>query len=92
MSYESFTYSERGDDSTSIRLGYHAIPSIQPLHLHIISSDFDSPCITTWKHIVSFKSMFFVTAGEVENHLKSSFVDSITLDMLTQRACTRCVG
>lgn len=76
-----------GDDkSTSFKLGYHAIPSLHPLHLHIISSDLDSPCVTTRKHITSFASMFFVTADEVENNLESAFVESISLDVRKERA------
>ena len=29
--------------TTVIRCGYHAIPSVEPLHVHIVSQDFDSP-------------------------------------------------
>lgn len=74
------------DESTSFKIGYHSIPSLHPLHLHIISSDLDSPCITTRKHIVSFSSKFFVTADEVENHLESAFVDSLSVAVRAQRA------
>ena len=75
-----------GDEPTSFKVGYHSIPSLLPLHLHIISSDLDSPCITTRKHIVSFSSTFFVTADEVENHLESAFVDSLSVNVRGQRA------
>ena len=65
--------------NTSMMLGYHAIPSLLPLHLHIISSDFDSPCITTRKHIVSFHSqLFFVTPESLECHIESAFAESAT--------------
>lgn len=74
------------DNSTTFRIGYHSIPSMHPLHLHIISSDLDSPCITRRKHVVSFTTRFFVTADEVENHLESSFVDSLSISVRTQRA------
>lgn len=70
----------------SFKIGYHSIPSLHPLHLHIISSDLDSPCVTTRKHIVSFSSDFFVTADEVENHLESAFVDSLPVAVRAQRA------
>jgi aprataxin len=56
------------------KLGYHAIPSLTPLHLHIISTDFDSSCMKTKHHINSFTSKFFVTAEALEAHLESAFV------------------
>ena len=74
------------DNSTTFRIGYHSIPSMHPLHLHIISSDLDSPCITRRKHVVSFTTRFFVTTDEVENHLESSFVESLSMTIRTQRA------
>lgn len=70
------------DDSQpmTMNLGYHAIPSFEPLHLHIISSDMDSDCITKRKHVVSFTSrLFFVDPEAVEQHLESAFVDAIPM-------------
>jgi aprataxin len=32
------------------RLGFHSAPSMRALHLHVISSDFDSPCLKNKKH------------------------------------------
>jgi aprataxin len=58
----------------TIKLGYHAIPSLTPIHLHIISSDFDSSCIKTKTHIQSFTTSFFITPEELEHHLESAFV------------------
>ena len=52
-------------------MGYHALPSLTPLHLHIISSDFDSECIKNKKHINSFtNSRFFVSPGVLEGHME----------------------
>ena len=52
-------------------MGYHAVPSLTPLHLHIISSDFDSECIKNKKHINSFTdSRFFVSPGVLEGHME----------------------
>lgn len=76
----------RDAKSNSFKIGYHSIPSLHPLHLHIISSDLDSPCITTRKHIVSFSSDFFVSSDELENHLESAFVDSVSVAVRVQRA------
>ena len=61
----------------SFRLGYHAIPSLKPLHLHIISEDFDAPSRVklTKKHILSNTTRFFVTADHLENHLRGSVIE-----------------
>lgn len=82
---------ESGNSHISIKLGYHAIPSLKPLHLHIISSDLDSTCITRRNHIQSFTSLFFVTPDELMNHLESAFVSlhppmSLFVDVRMQRA------
>ena len=58
---------------TLFKLGYHAIPSLTPLHLHIISTDFDSTCIKTKRHVNSFTSPFFIDAETLEEHLESAF-------------------
>ncbi|KAL7533906.1 hypothetical protein ACHAXR_005521 [Thalassiosira sp. AJA248-18] len=85
----------------TMKIGYHALPSLEPLHLHIISSDMDSPCVTTRKHIISFTSpIFFVTPESLEKHLESAFVDNLRLSVrsegaenvltYTPMACPRC--
>lgn len=53
-----------------LRLGYHSVPSLQPLHLHIISQDFDSPSLKTKKHWNSFTTPFFLDATQVETALQ----------------------
>lgn len=86
----------------AMKLGYHAIPSLEPLHLHILSTDLDSECIKKREHIISFtSSLFFVEAEAVERHLESAFVSSpMVLTVRKERAmsvrsnapmmCTRC--
>ena len=56
------------------RLGYHAVPSMSRLHMHVISQDFDSPCLKNKKHWNSFTTDFFVDANEVIDRLKSKGV------------------
>ncbi|KAK9766807.1 aprataxin-like protein [Basidiobolus ranarum] len=46
-------------ESTKYRLGFHAIPSLQPLHMHVISQDFISPCLKNKTHWNSFTTDFF---------------------------------
>jgi hypothetical protein len=50
-----------------VHAGFHAIPSLPPLHLHVISSDFDSPAVKTKKHVASFlpHGGFFLPLSEV---------------------------
>ncbi|XP_059830780.1 aprataxin isoform X5 [Hypanus sabinus] len=47
------------------RLGYHAIPSMSHMHLHVISQDFDSPCLKTKKHWNSFNTDYFLESQDV---------------------------
>jgi len=41
-------------------MGYHAMPSMQRLHLHVISTDFNSPYLKTKYHWNSFTTSFFL--------------------------------
>lgn len=49
---------QRLDD---FKIGYHAEPSMQQLHLHVISTDFNSTSLKTKKHWNSFNTDFFVS-------------------------------
>uniref|UniRef100_A0A8C1WFS3 Aprataxin n=1 Tax=Cyprinus carpio TaxID=7962 RepID=A0A8C1WFS3_CYPCA len=49
----------------SFRLGYHAIPSMSHVHLHVISQDFDLPCLKNKKHWNSFTTDYFVDSRDV---------------------------
>jgi len=53
-----------------LRLGYHAVPSLEPLHLHVVSQDFNSPCLKHKKHWNSFSGPFFLDAAAVERALE----------------------
>ena len=52
------------------RFGFHASPSMVPLHAHLISQDFDSPCMKNKKHWNSFTTEFFRDFEEVEEELR----------------------
>lgn len=43
------------------KIGYHAKPSMQRVHLHVISRDFHSPCLKTKKHWNSFNTPFLLS-------------------------------
>lgn len=53
-------------------LGYHAIPSMAQVHMHIISQDYDSPCLKTKKHWNSFTTEYLIPSGMVVKELESS--------------------
>jgi len=77
-----------------LRLGYHSMPSLQPLHLHIISQDFDSPSLKTKKHWNSFTTPFFLDATQVETALQEQgrvVVDRVNAEALLKQAL-RCHG
>jgi len=72
-----------------LRLGYHSMPSLQPLHLHIISQDFDSPSLKTKKHWNSFTTPFFLDATQVETALQEQgrvVVDRVNAEALLKQA------
>ncbi|KAK7195509.1 Scavenger mRNA decapping enzyme C-term binding/HIT domain containing protein [Novymonas esmeraldas] len=50
--------------------GFHAIPSLPMLHLHVLSMDLDSPCIKNKKHYNSFATFFFLTSARILEDLE----------------------
>uniref|UniRef100_A0A161MT06 Aprataxin n=1 Tax=Triatoma infestans TaxID=30076 RepID=A0A161MT06_TRIIF len=52
-------------EGRKFRYGFHAIPSLQRLHLHVISDDFNSPALKTAKHWNSFTTSFFLEAEKL---------------------------
>ncbi|XP_008284720.1 aprataxin isoform X2 [Stegastes partitus] len=61
-------------DSSSLRFrtGYHAIPSMSHVHLHVISQDFDSPCLKNKKHWNSFTTDYFIESHDVIQMLETN--------------------
>ncbi|XP_010743200.2 aprataxin isoform X3 [Larimichthys crocea] len=53
------------------RMGYHAIPSLSHLHLHVISQDFDSPCLKNKKHWNSFTTDYLMDSHDVIQMLET---------------------
>ncbi|KAK2817080.1 hypothetical protein Q5P01_025271 [Channa striata] len=54
------------------RTGYHAIPSMSHVHLHVISQDFDSPCLKNKKHWNSFTTDYFIESHDVIQMLETN--------------------
>lgn len=53
-------------------IGYHSMPSMQRMHLHVISTDFNSPCLKTKQHWNSFTTPFFMHSKELCKQLKEN--------------------
>lgn len=53
------------DPSLTFRIGYHAIPTLQQLHLHVVSEDFDSRCMNRELRWNSFTTPFFIPSTEM---------------------------
>lgn len=79
----------------SFQIGYHAVPSMLQLHLHVISTDFCSPCLKTKKHWNSFTTRFFIPSSDfikmVQNdtHLKLDRAEYLEL-LKSDLKCHRC--
>ncbi|KAK3928733.1 Aprataxin [Frankliniella fusca] len=56
----------------NFRFGYHAEPSMNHLHLHVISDDFCSDSLKTKKHYNSFTTDHFIDSQKVIDSLKNT--------------------
>lgn len=59
-------------ENLPLRAGFHAVPSMQRLHMHIISNDMVSPCLKTKIHWNSFTTSFFRPYEDVLNELQEN--------------------
>ena len=50
---------------SEFKIGYHAVPSMSQVHLHVISRDFISPYLKHKKHWNSFNTDYFIPSTEV---------------------------
>lgn len=66
------------------RIGYHKIPSMRPLHLHIISCDFQSDRLKNKKHWNSFTTSFFIETDKIEAELNRA--GRVTVDRYAMKA------
>ena len=62
-----------------LMLGFHAIQSMQPLHMHIITKDFNSDCFKHKKHWNSFNTAYFVNLDALIQHLEED-LDTLKTD------------
>lgn len=61
---------DKADKNLKFRFGYHAVPSMGHLHMHVISQDFNSPCLKTKKHWNSFTTEYFVDSEDIIKQLE----------------------
>lgn len=59
------SYTKKSHSSIHFKFGYHAVPSMKRLHMHVVSQDLDSPCLKNKKHWNSFTTEFFIDAVKV---------------------------
>ncbi|XP_038223501.1 aprataxin [Zerene cesonia] len=76
--------------------GFHAVPSMHRLHMHIISKDMISPCLKTKLHWNSFTTNFFLPYQDVLRKLKEDgHIEKISPEahkkfMSTPLKCNQC--
>lgn len=58
------------DLKSRVNCGFHAIQSMNPLHMHIISNDFKSDCLKNKKHWNSFNTKYFINLNDLIQHLE----------------------
>ncbi|KAG5441636.1 Aprataxin [Clonorchis sinensis] len=78
------------------QIGYHAVPSMPQLHLHVISTDFCSLCLKTKKHWNSFTTNFFIPSQDfmkmVEDNQHRELLDTAKYEQLLKQdlKCHKC--
>eukprot|EP01112_Ceratiomyxa_fruticulosa_P022478 TRINITY_DN822_c0_g2_i1.p1 TRINITY_DN822_c0_g2~~TRINITY_DN822_c0_g2_i1.p1 ORF type:complete len:398 (-),score=85.17 TRINITY_DN822_c0_g2_i1:78-1271(-) len=63
---------EKVSPTIEFQLGFHAVPSMRQLHMHVISRDFNSSSLKNKKHWNSFTTKFFVDVGIFIQQLRDS--------------------
>ncbi|KXZ48867.1 hypothetical protein GPECTOR_25g452 [Gonium pectorale] len=58
--------------TVAFKIGFHAVPSMCQLHMHVVSQDFDSACLKKKKHWNSFATRFFLPHEAVEKELEQN--------------------
>eukprot|EP00891_Asterochloris_glomerata_P006087 jgi/Astpho2/6087/Aster-04034 len=65
------------------KLGFHSVPSMRQLHLHVISQDFNSISLKNKKHWNTFTTAFFLPLSEVLRKLEAG-IDNVHMDSLME--------
>lgn len=80
------------EPSLEFRLGYHSVPSMRQLHLHVISQDFDSTHLRNKKHWNSFNTLFFRDSIDALDEIEKNGLATIKDEKLlsSELRCHRC--
>lgn len=83
------------EPALKFRFGYHAVPSMRRLHLHIISQDFDSPRLYKQHHWNIFNTEYFIESQIVIDTLRDAGSIEIEKDKYEsllglRMKCNRC--
>ncbi|ONL96967.1 Transcription factor bHLH140 [Zea mays] len=81
------------DAALEFRLGYHSVPSMRQLHLHIISQDFNSASLKNKKHWNSFTTSFFRDSVDVIEEIEQNGSTTTSSDekvLAMELRCHRC--
>lgn len=77
----------KGCQRDDFKIGYHAEPSMQHLHMHVISTDFNSPTLRTQRHWNSFHTKLFIPhQGKSEHGI--SFLFKLHFGIFHRIDCT----
>ncbi|XP_073819657.1 aprataxin [Musca autumnalis] len=86
----------KGQQTDNFLIGFHNQPSMQRLHLHVISKDFVSDCLKTKKHWNSFNTALFLNyedlIAQLEHNDKVKRLDNDIIKELsnTDLKCNQC--
>ncbi|CAK9075699.1 unnamed protein product [Durusdinium trenchii] len=85
-----------GDPGVGWTHGLHSVPSLRQLHVHVLSMDFESPCMKKAKHFSSFLPPFLVSLDTVVARMQEGGFSHRSLqeleDAMNKRrlCCHRC--
>ncbi|GMH35599.1 hypothetical protein BSKO_03467 [Bryopsis sp. KO-2023] len=79
----------------TFRYGFHSVPSMRQLHMHVISTDFDAPGLKNKKHWNSFTTEFFLNFDDVVESLEKTGCIDVNVEEAEEMlkrplACHRC--
>lgn len=66
--------------SQFIQVGVHSIPSLNNLHIHVMTKDFNSPRLKHKKHYNSFTTKFFVAFDQLKPLPSSNSAETVYSD------------
>ncbi|CAL5220154.1 g2117 [Coccomyxa viridis] len=72
------------ETSEGFQMGFHSVPSMDHLHMHVISKDFNSPKLKTKQHWNSFTTAFFIPLEQVLLDLEAK--DPVAVDPVQAEA------